>query len=169
MDRKDAVNLFRTYSKTLYNTALRITASSVQSEEIMQETILRLLTRGPKFSAEGQKAKWLKTTCIRMSIDWLRRQKRMVPIEQIDDGAALEETSEEHHSWDILGPDAVGIVKEEISRLPDGYRTVLVLKAIEDYSYPEIASMLGITETGARSQYMRAKRKVLENVLKRCK
>ncbi|MCD8313509.1 MAG: sigma-70 family RNA polymerase sigma factor [Bacteroidales bacterium] len=170
MGRADAAYIFKCYNKSLYNTALRITASASCSEEIVQETIYKYLTKAPEFELDAQRTKWLKTVCVRASIDWLRKSRRMVSIDKIYEPLD-EETArqEEHHSWDEFGADAMKLVMQEIAALGDGYRTVLVLKAIEDYEYSEIASMLGITESTVRSQYLRAKRRVYENVMKRRK
>ncbi len=165
MSGADAAYIFRCYNKSLYNTALRITASPACSEEIVQETLYRYLTKAPDFKFNAQRTKWLKTVCVRMSLDYLRRKRRMVPIETAGEPEA--ETGEADHSWDDLGPDAMKTVMAEIAALSDGFRAVLVMKAIEGYEYSEIASMLGITESSVRSQYLRARRRVYENVMKR--
>ncbi len=165
MGRADAAKIFRCYNKILYNTALRITASPACSEEIVQETIYRYLVKSPKFEFDAQLTKWLKTVCVRMCIDWLRKERRMVSL----DGARFPDEAgepEEEHSWDAFGPDAMKVVMRQIEALSDGYRAVLVMKAIEGYEYSEIASMLGITEATVRSQYLRARRRVYENVMR---
>ena len=56
-------------------------------------------------------------------------------------------------------------VKEGIMKLPDGYRQVLTLYLIEGYDHAEIADILGIQETGSKSQFSRAKAK-LRDILK---
>ncbi len=81
MDREEAAVIFRTYSKKLFNIALRITASVPESEEIMQESIIRYLTKAPRLDAEPMKAAWLRSTCVRLSIDWLRRTRRLQPLD----------------------------------------------------------------------------------------
>ena len=81
MDREEAAVIFRTYSKKLFNIALRITASVPEAEEIMQESIIRYLTKAPRLDAEPMKAAWLRSTCVRLSIDWLRRTRRLQPLD----------------------------------------------------------------------------------------
>ncbi len=51
---------------------------------------------------------------------------------------------------------------DAMSQLPQGFRTVLNLYAVEGYSHKEIAEMLGITEATSRSQYWRARNRLLE-------
>ncbi len=173
MGKEDAAYIFRTYNKSLYNTALRLTASPADSEEIVQETLCRYLMKAPKMRDEAQRAKWLRTTCVRMSIDFLRRERRFVSLDTMREADDVqtdfeaEEMGVGGNSWEHLGADAMKLVMEEIAALPDGQRAVLVLKAVEDYEYKEIAKMLSISESTARSQFLRARRRVCENVLKR--
>lgn len=86
LDDKIAAELFRQYGKRLYNTALRITLSSYEAEEIMQETLIRFLTGG---SRPDDVWAWLRRMCINKSIDYLRREKRFV---NIDDAVTSSET-----------------------------------------------------------------------------
>ena len=67
IDDKKATELFRQYGKRLYNTALRITLSSSEAEEIMQETLIRFLTGGRRPEDEWA---WLRRMCINRSIDY---------------------------------------------------------------------------------------------------
>jgi RNA polymerase sigma-70 factor (ECF subfamily) len=53
-------------------------------------------------------------------------------------------------------------LKKAILQLPDGYRTVLCLYLLEDYKHDEIAVMLGISSATVRSQYFRAKQKLID-------
>ena len=155
IDDKIASELFRQYGKRLYNTALRITLSSYEAEEIMQET---LKTRSEDVWA------WLRRMCINKSIDYLRREKRFV---NIDDAVTSSETvlvNDNEDIWSGLDGQLFPMVMELLKSMPDGYRTILTLKLIEDIDYKEIASMLGISESSVRSQYMRGRRKLAEKL-----
>lgn len=70
LNDNESVALFRQYGKRLYNTALRITLSPDESDEIMQETLIRFIT-GPRINASDASKvwAWLRTTCVRLSID----------------------------------------------------------------------------------------------------
>ena len=58
-------------------------------------------------------------------------------------------------------------VKKAITDLPAGYRTVLSLYLLEDYSHEEVATTLNISHSTARTQYMRAKQKLLQQLKSR--
>ena len=76
MSREESVKLYNTYARKLFNISFRILHDSGEAEEIMQDTILKYITTGPKFLSEVQTAAWLSKTCIRKSIDVLRKKKR---------------------------------------------------------------------------------------------
>ena len=158
---KEAAELFRRYSGRLYATAFRITLSRDEAEEIMQETLIRHITKGVESGDDARVWAWLRTTCIRLSVDWLRKRRRFTGI---DENLPQEEPDDDG-IWDGLDGKLFPLVAELLAELPDGYRAVLTLKLMEGYGYQEIASMLGITEAGVRSQYMRG-RKLLAARLK---
>ena len=158
MDDRKAAELFRMYAKRLYNTALRITLSPDESDEIMQKTLLRYLEHPGK--EPGNVWAWLRTACVHLSVDWLRRRKRFVNIDETIEGTYQDADDSSDVDWGRLDGKVFPMVMNLLSGMPDGYRTILILRLIEEYDYPEIASMLGISEAGVRSQYMRGRRKL---------
>lgn len=166
-DDKTAAEMFRRYSKRLYNTALRIVLSSDEAEEIMQETLIRYLTGNVTVAPEAE-WKWLRTTAVRLSVDWLRRKKRYVDMDDaLGDKDVPDEGAPEDDVWARLDGKVFPMVMKLISEMPDGYRTVLTLRLMEEYDYSEIASMLGITEEGVRSQFLRGRRLLSERLRKK--
>lgn len=151
---KKAAELFRRYSGRLYATAFRITLSGDEAEEIMQETLIRHIMKGVESGDDARVWAWLRTTCVRLSVDWLRKRSRFTVI----DGDMPQEEPDDDGIWARLDGKLFPLVAELLAGLPDGYRTVLTLRLMEEYSYQEIASMLGITEAGVRSQYMRGRK-----------
>lgn len=161
IDDKKATELFRQYGKRLYNTALRITLSSSEAEEIMQETLIRFLTGSWRPDDEWA---WLRRMCINRSIDFLRREKRFVNIDDAFASAEPVLADDNEEVWSGLDGKVFPMVMDLMKAMPDGYRTILTLKLIEDIDYKEIASMLGISESSVRSQYLRGRRKLAERL-----
>lgn len=166
IDDKKATELFRQYGKRLYNTALRITLSSSEAEEIMQETLIRFLTGSWKPDDEWA---WLRRMCINRSIDFLRREKRFVNIDDAFASAEPVLADDNEEVWSGLDGKVFPMVMDLLKAMPDGYRTILTLKLIEDIDYKEIASMLGISESSVRSQYLRGRRKLAERLREKLK
>jgi RNA polymerase sigma-70 factor (ECF subfamily) len=68
---------------------------------------------------------------------------------------------------EIIEPDYnVDQVKEAMSQLPDGYRTILSLYLFEGFDHEEISEVLKISSSTSRSQYLRAKKKLIELIKK---
>ena len=166
IDDKKATELFRQYGKRLYNTALRITLSSSEAEEIMQETLIRFLTGSRRPDDEWA---WLRRMCINRSIDFLRREKRFVNIDDAFASAEPVLADDNEEVWSGLDGNVFPMVMDLLKAMPDGYRTILTLKLIEDIDYKEIASMLGISESSVRSQYLRGRRKLAEKLKEKLK
>lgn len=166
IDDKKATELFRQYGKRLYNTALRITLSSSEAEEIMQETLIRFLTGSWRPDDEWA---WLRRMCINRSIDFLRREKRFVNIDDAFASAEPVLADDNEEVWSGLDGKVFPMVMDLMKAMPDGYRTILTLKLIEDIDYKEIASMLGISESSVRSQYLRGRRKLAERLREQLK
>lgn len=166
IDDKKATELFRQYGKRLYNTALRITLSSSEAEEIMQETLIRFLTGSWRPDDEWA---WLRRMCINRSIDFLRREKRFVNIDDAFASAEPVLADDNEEVWSGLDGKVFPMVMDLLKAMPDGYRTILTLKLIEDIDYKEIASMLRISESSVRSQYLRGRRKLAERLREKLK
>lgn len=74
---------------------------------------------------------------------------------EFGEGNSVSDIEDEH---ELL----IANIQEAITQLPDRYRIVFTLHVIEDYSHEEIAKMLGIVSSTSRSQYLRAKVKLVE-------
>ena len=80
----------------------------------------------------------------------------MIDIEEITDIKQEESYDEDGINYDVQR------VHTAIQQLPDGFRTVLCLYLLEGYDHEEIAEVMGIAESTSRSQYIRAKKRLLE-------
>ena len=108
----------------------------------------------------------LKRIVINKSINILRKHK----ADLIDiDKAAVQELPND----DVLDEEQiqfkVDVVKKAVTLLPNGYRTVLTLYLFEGYDQEEIAGIMRISESTVRTQYHRAKQKLLHIIKKRSK
>lgn len=157
MTRKEITAFYNAHSRRLYNMSYRILLNAEDAEEVMQDTILKYVTLPLKPAQEAQTSAWLARTCIRASIDRLRKQRREallleeMMLEQRD--AATEE--------EIPATVPAQQVLEAIRRLPDPYRLVVNLLLVEGLDYEEIAQYTGWKETTLRSHFHRGKTKLL--------
>ena len=162
-NRSAQLALYKQFATRLYNVCLRIIGNPQDAEEAMQDSFLKAFTRleqyqtGPSFEA------WLQQIAVRTAIDYVRRQ--LPEGEDLtDDYAELadEDTPDEEELQ-----CSVAQVKAACQQLPAGYRVVLSLYLFEGYDMEEIASILNIRPASVRSQYLRGKRKLLEQLTKK--
>jgi len=150
--------LYRQYSKAMYNTSLRIVNNTADAEDVLQESFVAAF-RLDNFDYSSTFGAWLKRIVVNKSIDMLRRRK-MVLVD-------IEETAL-HHAADTVPADEENIqlkveeIRKAMTQLPNGYRTVLSLHLFEGYDHEEIADILHITQSTVRTQYHRAKQKLLQ-------
>ena len=158
MTRQEATEFYRTHSRALYNTALRIVRDPAEAEEIMQDTLMRYIQRDVRSASTAQASSWLRTTCIRMGIDALRRRKKVL--------SAMESLPFDEVDEEMEMPEAVDIqrIREAMERLPHPYGLILDLVLIEGMDYAGISRLTGQKETTLRSWYSRGRAKLVKEL-----
>lgn len=150
--------LYKQYAKAMYNTSLRIVNNRADAEDVLQEAFVAAF-RLENFDFSSTFGAWLKRIVINKSIDTLRR-RHMVVVEYEETAFQhLPEPEEENTGHLQLKTEAI---KKAMTLLPGGYRTVLSLYLFEGYDHDEISSILNITPSTVRTQYHRAKQKLLQ-------
>ena len=162
-NRSAQLALYKQFAALLYNVCLRIIGNPQDAEEAMQDSFLKVFTRLEQYQAGTSFEAWLQQIAVRTAIDYVRRQ--LPEGEDLtDDYAELadEDTPDEEELQ-----CSVAQVKAACQQLPAGYRVVLSLYLFEGYDMEEIASILNIRPASVRSQYLRGKRKLLEQLTKK--
>ena len=131
-----------------------------QAEDIMITAFMKVFTNLNKFQFNGSFEGWIRRIMVNESISFLRVQKK---VKFIDDETFFEERFN-----NIESQFSVDDIQFLIDNLPDGYRMVFNLYAIEGYKHQEIAEMLGISEGTSKSQLSHA-RKTLQNQINKSK
>ncbi len=165
MTREESIAFYKAHARRLYNTSLRIVRDSGEAEEIMQDTILAFITSGIVPGTPAQEAAWLRRTCIRKSIDAVRKRTREKLF--LDEYAADASEYDSESSVELSGTfPEVAEVRKAIDELPDNYRLILNLVLLEGLDYEEIASMTGEREGTLRTQFSRGRAKLAEKLKK---
>jgi RNA polymerase sigma-70 factor (ECF subfamily) len=157
-DAKSFSALYEKYSRAMYNTSLRIVNHTGDAEDILQEAFLDAFTGIHSFQYKSTFGAWLKRIVINKSINHLRKQKAV--LIDIDKTVAIETPNAETlDEKDLMLK--VQEIKKAVQKLPNGYRAVLTLYLFEGYDHEEIAEIMEISHATVRTQYMRAKQKLL--------
>lgn len=143
--------LMRRYNRTLYRTARAILRDDAEAEDAVQEAYLRAYRALPSFRGESKFSTWLVRIAANEAL--MRRRKNagaanVVPLEAAADLQAREERGD-HMLRRLL--------EKRIDALPDDYRAVFVLRALEELSVEETAAALGIPEPTVRTRFFRAR------------
>lgn len=152
--------MYSMYCDAMYNVCYRMTGSEMQAEDALQESFIDVFKNLSGFRGESSLGAWIKRIVINHCLNQLK-QRRIV-FEEIKEQYA-ETVWEDSGDYDEEAQSyEVHRVKNAIMMLPDGYRQVLTLYLIEGYDHSEIAEILGIQESGSKSQYSRARAKLRE-------
>lgn len=152
--------LYNQYAKAMYNTSLRIVNNVPDAEDVLQESFAEAFRHLKDFNYASTFGAWLKKIIVNRSLNMLRRQNAIC-IDDLD----FEQTTEEFVDEAELQLK-VDKIKKAIGQLPGGYRAVLTLHLFEGYDYDEIGEIMKITPTTARTQYYRAKGRLLNILIK---
>lgn len=147
--------LYKLYSKAMYNAAYRIVKNEDEAEDVLQESFISAFKNIATFKGDSTFGAWLKRIVINKSITILR--KKHLEVLSIND--SHEEIAESYNPEDGVHYD-MNSVKQAINALPEGYRLVLTLYLLEGYDHQEIGEILNISVSTSKSQYNRAKSKL---------
>lgn len=129
--------------------------STERAEEVMVTGFFKVFTNLESFRAEGSFEGWIRRIMVNQCISQLRKDKKLnfndtTILENSIDHVAYQETNFE-----------VDEIQKIIDALPNGYKTVFVLHAIEGYKHSEISELLRISESTSKTQLFKA-RKLLQ-------
>ena len=158
-DEKAQFELYKQYSKAMFNASYRILKDSAEAEDAMQDGFLKAFQNIDTYSDTVSFGAWLKKIIVNTSLDALR--KRKVEFTDIED-AKLTVPSEEYDENEDEVSYQVEQVKKAIISLPDGYRIVLTLYLLEGYDHDEISEIMEISASTSRSPLARARKKLIE-------
>ncbi len=156
-DRKSQSILYQRFIPSMGRLCLRYLKNEDDTKQVLTEGFLKVFAGIKKFEYRGKESLevWIKKIMINESLMLLR--KRKIFFVDINDYEIFDNNS---HDSNISADE----IYRMIISLPDGYRTVFNLYAIEGYSHQEIGKMLGITESSSRSQLSHARKKLQQLV-----
>lgn len=152
--------LYERYSRGMYQICLRLMNNEHDAEDMLQDAFYQVFKSLDTYRGEATIGAWIKRIVVNKCLNQLKKKNQV--FVHADDLECREEEAVDEERFTCT----VDKVKKAINELPDGYRVVLSLYLFEDYSHRQIAEALGISESTAKTQYMRAKQRVRESVLR---
>ncbi|WP_303318362.1 RNA polymerase sigma factor [Flavivirga abyssicola] len=128
-----------------------------QAEEAMLNGFFKVFSNLKSFKNEGSFEGWIRRIMVRESISFLRQKKR------IEFSVEDFEFSNDYTN-DMSTEIEVAEIQQLIDALPEGYKMVFVMYAIQGYKHYEIAEILNITEGTSKSQLFKARKWLREKI-----
>lgn len=160
--RGDAVSqreLYERYAATMYGVCCRYAGDRTLAEDLLHDGFITIYTKIGEYRGDGSFEGWCRRIFVNTALGYLRKKNPLSASDDIAEAVWLSDTHED--ALDKMSGDEL---LEIVGSLPDGYRTILNLYAVEGYSHKEIGQMLGISENTSRSQYFRARARLIEAI-----
>jgi len=160
--------IMRQHNRMLYRLARAILKDDAEAEDALQEAYLAAYRNLASFRGESRMSSWLARIVINESYARLRKRKSAIVVPLSGEAPDLEMSMPDRES---TRPDAMALraelralLIEKIDALPEQFRTVFVMRDVEDLSVEETAECLSIPEATVRSRAFRARALLRESV-----
>lgn len=161
-DRKSQQLVYEKYARVMYGICLRYSSDREAAQDLLQDGFIKVFMNINSFENKGSFEGWMKRIFINLALENIRKDKtKKLQSDDIENISDIDIADETEGDIDKITEDELLAMVQE---LPQGYRSVFNLYAIEDYSHKEISEMLGIAEGTSRSQYIRARALLQEKV-----
>jgi RNA polymerase sigma-70 factor (ECF subfamily) len=156
----------RRYNRTLYRTARSILKDDTEAEDVLQDAYLLAYRGLSKFRGESSLSTWLTRIVVNEAIARSRKTARRAKIielsgeaQWVNDAAEVQmnESTIEQPEQAALRAETRRLIEKKIDDLPDLFRTVFMLRALEEMTVEETAACLNIPEATVRTRYFRAR------------
>lgn len=165
-DRGALQLVMRRHNQMLYRTARSILKDDSEAEDAVQEAYFLAYRAIREFRGDAKLSTWLVRIVANEALARLRKRARRVEVIRLHGDAVQHGEAPENSMADIssaqpesnaVRADTRRVLEAMIDRLPDVFRTVFVLRALEEMSVGEAAAVLNIPEVTVRTRYFRAK------------
>jgi RNA polymerase sigma-70 factor (ECF subfamily) len=165
-DAKALELVMRRHNRQLYRTARSILRDDADAEDCLQEAYLQAFRSIASFRAASKLSTWLTRVVINQALEKMRRRSKEngnVPLDNVIDldgnlpaGNSLLSAPEQPDAA-ALRSEVRRVLESRIDGLPSAFRTVFMLRALEEMSVEETAACLGIPEATVRTRFFRAR------------
>ena len=159
--------LMRRYNRRLYRTARAILKDDGRAEDALQEAYVAAYRHIGDFRGDAAVGTWLTRIVVNESLQALRKSRRervVVPFgdADVDDVPEVADDPEYTPESLMVRTEIRRLVERKIDELPEAYRTVFMLREVEDLTVEETAAALDIPSATVRSRLFRAKARLRE-------
>jgi len=164
-DAKAQRELYQRFAPKMWAVCLRFAKDRMSAEDMLQEGFVRVFGKLDQYTFEGSFEGWIRRIMINTAINYYRKNLMNVNRELVFDDVFSKEGIRE----DAIDRLSAQELMEMVQELPEGYRIIFNLYAIEGYTHKEIGDLLGLSESTSKSQFMRARVSLQEKIKKKTK
>ena len=136
----------------MFPLCIRYIGDRIQAEDVLQDGFITLFTKLESYKGDGSFEGWARRIFVTTALMSLRKKDALKMSDDLESARGLR-TDMSSQTEDIGYKELMQLVMS----LPDGFRAVFNMYAIEGYSHKEIAQILGISEVTSRTQFSRAR------------
>ena len=149
-NREAQQQLFEQFSPKMLGVCRQYVKDLHHAEDLMLQGFLKVFTNLQKFKGEGSFEGWIRRIMVNTCISYLRKKN---PVQLTDEDFVFNDSATES-----LENTSVEDIQKLIDKLPEGYKLVFNLYAIEGFKHSEIAEKLGVSESTSKSQLFKARK-----------
>jgi RNA polymerase sigma-70 factor (ECF subfamily) len=152
--------IYELYGPAMMSVCFRYVNDRETARDLLQDGFIKVFTKAGTYSGSGSFVGWIRRIFVTTALEFLRQNNTLKQSASIEEVGNLIEDAD----ITVLEKISVDDLLKCVTELPNGYRTVFNLYAIEGFSHSEIANMLTISENTSRSQFMRARKLLQQKV-----
>jgi RNA polymerase sigma-70 factor (ECF subfamily) len=164
-DHAAFAELMRRYNRRLYRVARSVLRDDTEAEDALQDAYLQAYRGLPGFRSQSSLATWLTRIVVNAALAHRRKAWRLAEVIELSGDPTMDEKpspthppqESDHPERAALRAQTRRLVEAKIDGLPESFRTVFMLRALEELSVEETSEALGIPEATVRSRYFRAR------------
>lgn len=151
-DRSAQRIIYEQYSSKMLSVCRMYIKDLQFAEDVMLKGFLKVYMQLERFRFEGSFEGWIRRIMVREAIDFLRVHKQLEFSTDLEETSLLKTVDVQHGNYEV------DYIQSLIDELPEGYKVVFVMAAIEGYKHKEIAEELGISMGASKSQLAKARK-----------
>ena len=162
--------IMRRYNQLLYRVARSILRNDAEAEDVMQDAYVRAYEHLGQFAGRSEFKTWLARIAIHEALARVRREKRFeAPGPDQEEGDGMEQFASAQRSPERQVADAElrNLLEQSIVALPNTYRSVYMLRDVEQMSIDEVSRILDLSESTVKVRLHRARRALRKAIMAR--
>jgi RNA polymerase sigma-70 factor (ECF subfamily) len=160
--------LMRRHNQQVYRAARAVLRDDSETEDVMQDAYVRAYEHLHEFEGRARFSTWLTSIAVHEAFARLRRRNRFDSLDSVDSPAQdrlMSAAPVRNPEQEMSDVEMHGLIEKAVEALPDGLRSVFVLRAVQGMKGAEVAACLGVRETTVKTRLYRARARLQASLI----